>query len=205
MGLLAKQGGESFPIIEAGLHQAICCSLYDLGHQYNAKFDKWSHQALVVWELPDLRIEVEKDGKKEDLPRVISKKYTLSLGDKANLRKDLQSWRGKVFSNEELEGFDLQNILGKNCMIQIIHNSKDGKTYANIGTIIPLIKSLTPKQPENPIQYFSMDDHSAIPDFTPKWIKELIMVSKEYAEPKEDEPPAEYEHIPDESDDTTPF
>lgn len=196
MGLLAREGGEgNFPLVEQGLHQAVCSGLYDLGTHHNAKFDKWSHQCLIMWELPELRITIKKDDKEVDMPRVISKKYTLSLGEKSNLRKDLQSWRGKVFTNEELEGFDLQNILGKNCMIQIIHNSKDGKTYANIGTIIPLIKGNPIKESEMKIQYFSMDDHEAIPDFTPKWIKELILSSKEYSD-KQEEPPIP-DNIPD--------
>jgi len=38
---------------------------------------------------------------------MISKRYTMSLGEQSTLRKDLESWRGKKFTPEELQGFDL--------------------------------------------------------------------------------------------------
>ncbi|MHA1379626.1 MAG: hypothetical protein ACTSRG_14730 [Candidatus Helarchaeota archaeon] len=46
----------------------------------------------------------------------------MSLHAKATMRKFLESWRGKKFTKEELEGFDLQKILGKPCQLQIIHS-----------------------------------------------------------------------------------
>lgn len=180
MGFIVREQGESsFPVVEAGLHQAVCYALYDLGTHYSEKFDKSSRKVLIIWELPELRIDIEKDGVKQNLPRVVSKKYTLSLGEKANLRKDLSSWRGRVFTPQELEGFDLQSILGVNCMIQIIHNTKDGKTYANISNILPLLKNMPSKKPENPVVCFSLEENPILPEHTPKWIKELIMSSKE--------------------------
>lgn len=177
MAFIVKESGESnIPLVEEGVHQAICYALYDLGTHYSEKFDKWSHQCLIAWELPDIRF-TNKDG--DDVPRVVSKKYTLSLGEKSNLRKDLQSWRGKVFTADELLGFDLTSILGSNCMIQIIHTSKDGKTYANIGSIIPCLKSVPTKVPENKLIKFSLDEDAPIPEGIPAWIKAIILDSKE--------------------------
>lgn len=77
--------------------------------------------------------------KGEEKPRIISKEYTLSLSDKATLRRDLESWRGQRFSDDDIYvvGFDLQNILGKPCQITVGHNtSKTGKTYADIAGIV---------------------------------------------------------------------
>jgi hypothetical protein len=107
-----------------------------------------------------------------NLPHVVSKKYTMSLNEKANLRKDLQSWRGRTFAPEELEGFDITKLMGANCMIQIIHTHADNKIYANVASITPLYKGISRVEPENPTVIFQIGDE--IPKETPKWIVELI-------------------------------
>jgi hypothetical protein len=181
MSLIAKEGGGTpLPLIPAELHQAVCYGLYDLGSHHDEKFDKTTHQCVILWEIPGVRLDIEKDGEKLNVPRIMSKKYTLSLGERANLRKDLKAWRGRDFTPEELLSFDLKKLLGVNCMIQVVHNSKDGKTYSNIGALIPLIKGFPPKKPETEIQFFSMGESLEIPAYTPKWIKEIIESSNEY-------------------------
>jgi len=182
MGLIATEGGGSnFEPVSEGLHQAVCYSVYDLGTHYNEKFSKSSHQILIMWELPGERIDIEKNGEKLNLPRAISKKYTLSLGEKANLRKDLQTWRGRAFSAVELKGFDLHKLLGVGCQIQIIHNKKDDKTYANITAIMPMPKGSQPLKAENPLRFYSISDHGQnIPEGTPEWVTEIIKDSDEW-------------------------
>lgn len=167
---------EDFPIIEAGVKLAVCFGLFDLGIQYDKKWEKSVKKALIMWELPEERITIND----EDKPRAISKKYTLSLHKKAQLRKDLEAWRGKTFTDKELEGFDVKNILGKACQIQIIH-SEDGK-YANIAALMALPRSMTPPKAENPLKYFSFEDSTDIPEDTPKWVADIIKTSQEYKE-----------------------
>ena len=200
MGIVAKEKMGLPPIAE-GTYQAVCYRLYDLGSQFSEKWGKTAHQVLIVWEVPEARIEIEKDGVKVDLPRVVSKKYTLSLNEKAALRKDLQSWRGRNFTQDELNSFDITKLLGVNCMMQIIHNSKDGKTYANIASIMPLYKGMKKLEPENVATYFSMQENMDIPADTPDWIKELIEGSAEYqgrfpAEEGREEPPVDLDQVP---------
>jgi hypothetical protein len=179
MGLIAKEGSNVVPVSE-GVYQAICYAIFDLGTQFSEKFGKSSHQMMVIWEIPEERIEITRDDKVLDLPRVVSKKYTMSLNEKANLRKDLQSWRGKTFTPEELAGFDVTKLLGVNCMIQIIHTKTDSKTYANIASITPLYKGMEKKFPENPAVIFDLSKDRVIPETTPKWIRELIEDSAEW-------------------------
>jgi hypothetical protein len=70
----------------------------------------------------------------------VSKFYTLSLNEKANLRKDLESWRGKAFSDAEIEnGFDIEKLIGANCYLNIAQNDK-GKSV--ISAINPLPKGM---------------------------------------------------------------
>jgi hypothetical protein len=180
---MAKDGGGGgFEQVSEGVHRGVCYSIYDLGTHRDDKYQKDVHKVLLIWELPDERIEVERNGEKKDLPRVISKKYTLSLGEKATLRKDLQTWRGRAFTPEELKGFDLKNVLSKNCQLQVIHTTKEkGKTYANVAAIIPMPKNSAKFSPENPVRFFSFADGSLeIPDGTPDWIKDEIKASEEW-------------------------
>lgn len=180
MGLKAKDTPQ-FPPVPEGVHHAICIAIYDVGHQFSEKWNKTSHQVVIVWEFPEVRIEIEKDGTKQDLPRLISKTYTLSLNDRAALRKDLQAWRGKNFTQAELDGFELEDLLRVNAMIGVIHKKKDNKTFANLSSIAPLYKAIKRLEPESKVVFFSMDDGHEIPKETPKWIRELIENSTEYS------------------------
>ena len=205
MGLTArKPETNDFDPIEAGVQQAICIRYYDLGTQYMEAFDKSARKVMLMWEVPESRIEIE--GK--DLPRAISKEYTLSLHKKANLRVDLESWRGKLFTDKELEGFDLDNILGVNCMLNIIHKSNDRGTFANIASVMPLMKNMTKRKPENPTVYFSFDDGEIkIPEGTPQWIEDKIKASEEwnrFENGEEPEPPLG-DREPPLGDDDIPF
>ena len=125
-----------------GVHQAVCVDVIDLGMMLSAFPDektgqpKQQHKINVVWQIGDKR----DDGKRHQL----YKRYTLSLHEKAALRHDLESWRGKAFSFEELAGFDVEKLIGVNCLANVQHRkSKDGtKTYANVVAIMPLVKGM---------------------------------------------------------------
>ena len=137
MGLTAKDklGGDFTPIPE-DLHMAICYGIWDLGTQYSERWQKSAHKVAIVWEIPKVRGDFERNGKMMNLPRAISKQYRLSLHKKADLRKDLESWRGRKFTEDELaNGFDLKRLLGVPCQIQVLHNKVEDKTYANIAAI----------------------------------------------------------------------
>ena len=118
-----------------------------------------------------------------NLPRTVSSMFTLSLGKKAKLRPMLESWRGRPFTEAELEGFDLKNVLGANALLNIIHTKKGDKTYANISTVSPLMKGTPKKTPELPQIFFSLaecGDRIVVPNSLPEWIKAKLMLSEEY-------------------------
>ena len=209
MGLTVKKK-VNFDPVPQGLHHAVCYGLYDLGTQFDEHFGKHTRKVLIAWEIPGERILIEKDGVKFDLPRAISRQYTQSLHEKANLRKDLESWRGKAFTTEELEGFNLKTILGTNCMIQVIHKKKDDKVYANVSNIVSLLKGMVKMQPENPLRYFSFEDGDIIPEGTPDWISDLIKASVEWQQiqgggmPEQDSPTID-DGLGDVDDSSIPF
>ncbi len=203
MGLTAK-AEKGFDPVPAGVYQGICYSIYDLGTQYQKNFDKYAHQCLIIWEIPSERIEIQRDGNTFSLPRVVSKTFTMSLGTKANLRKYLESWRGRVFTDEELQGFDISKLVGVNGMVQVIHTSKDGNTYANVSAILPLYKGMQKLEPENPIVVYKLEDGEP-PEATPKWIVDRIHASTEWQGVNQPTNPPEDEQPPITEDSDVPF
>lgn len=135
----------------------------------------------IGWELPnETRIFKEEDG---EMPFVISKEYTLSMHEKSNLRKDLKSWRGKDFTEDEVKMFDITKLLGVPCMLNIIHTpSKDGsRLYANIAGVTPMPKGVKcPPQVNDTVELsydqWDEEEFNKLPDF----IKDKMKTSVEY-------------------------
>jgi len=139
MALIASAGsGKSYRPCPAGVHDAVCAFVEDLGYEYSEQYQKESRKIVIVWEIN----EPMDDGR----PYSISKRYTLSLNEKAALRKDLEGWRGQKFTEDQLKGFDVEVLRGKQCQLHIIQNEKDGKTYANIQAVLPKGKNSPPIQ-----------------------------------------------------------
>ncbi len=178
MAIVAKNKGDGFDPINEGVHVAICYSVIDLGMQYSEMFGKSSRKILITFEVPDETIVI--DGK--DLPRAISKEYTLSLSEKSNLRKDLQAWRGRVFTETELEGFDLVKLIGIGCQIQIIHTQKNGGIYSNIASIMGLPKGVKVGDTVNEHIYFDLESPESLSLLgkIPQWIQDKIKKSETY-------------------------
>ena len=174
MALIASSTkGASITPIEEGTYTGTCYAIIDNGDQYSETFKKYSHKVTLMWELLDTFIEV--DG--EQQPRSISKTYTLSLNEKSDLRKDLRSWRGREFTDEELEGFELKNVLGVPCLLNIIHKTGTERTYAVIAGIMKMPKGATaPKLISDEI-YFDLEESpldmiDTLPEFLQKRIKD---------------------------------
>lgn len=183
MSLTAKEpeNTKDYDPIEEGMHHAICYALYDIGSQTTPFSDKPVEQVVLIFELPDERIQLEKDGEEVDLPRAISSIFRNSLHKKANLRKFLESWRSKKFTKEELTGFDLRNILGVNCMLQVLHKEKEnGNKFAYIQNIVPLMKGMEKRKTENQLVDFDINLDKEIPINTPEWVKDKIKASVEW-------------------------
>lgn len=180
MGFIVSDtgGGGDYTPVPEGTHAAVCNMLVDLGVQeteYQGQ-KKVVQQIYIGWELPDNRIEwKDKDGNQHEGPMTIGKTYTKSLGEKANLRKDLTNWRGRAFTDEELAGFDLLNILGKPCQVTVAHIAKGEKTYANVTGLSGWQKRMgEPPQPERHVIKFSCDDDESEWENLPEWLRKKI-------------------------------
>lgn len=185
MPLIARESSSaSIAPINPGVYVAVCYGLIDLGTHHNPLFENAAHKILIQWELPEVRGDFERDGQQVNLPRAISKRYTLSLSEKANLRRDLESWRGRKFAAPELSGFDLRAILGTPCQLQIVReNSKEGRVFATIAAIMALPKGAPRPKAENPTAFFSFEDAGdkpVLPSGLPEWVTKTVMESKEW-------------------------
>ena len=191
MAFLAKDsgGGGNFKRVPAGAYIGRCYSLIDLGTQLTSgNFgEKLQHKIRIDWELfgedengEPLTIDV--NGKM--MPMTINKSYTVSLHEKASLRKDLAAWRGKDFTEEEARGFDVQKLLGAYCMVNVTTSESAGKTYSNVAGLTPLpgaLKNVKPA-PVHEHTVFDLDapDMAAFNKFHAK-LQEAIKRSPEWA------------------------
>lgn len=178
MSMIASDnGGQTIPKLEGGVYTAISSAIIDLGLQTSEKFQKTQRKFMMIWNIKGEEVEVNG----EKLPRTMSKEYSFSLNEKSTLRKDLQAWRGKVFTDEELQGFNLLNILNKACQLQIILEEKNGKQYNNIAGIMSLPKGTEIEKLEN-IYHFDIEDESTYMNWVniPSWIQERIKKADNY-------------------------
>ena len=188
MGIVAraKDGDKEYKLVNPGAHTAICNMVVDVGLQQTGYGPK--HKVYFRFELPGERVEWEKDGVKHNGPMSVGQFFTVSLSQKSTLRGFLESWRGRAFTKQELDGFDLFNVAGVPCILNIVHNAHEGKTYANIKAVMPLPKGTERPKAENPILKYSPDARGDY-DKLPEWLKEKI--TKAVSVTPEDEPVAE--------------
>lgn len=130
MPIIVREPESKFTPAPEGLYQAVCVDAIDLGIVNT----QWGDKPKV-----ELRWQLDAENPDTGKRFEVRARYTASLNEKANLRKHLEMWRGRKFTNEELQGFDLEKLIGVNCQLQVIHNlSDEGKTYANVQAIVPL-------------------------------------------------------------------
>ena len=110
--MIISDNSKEFKIAPAGNHMARLYSVIDLGHQATewAGETKIMHKVVLTWELhgdDDNGAPLQTDDKK---PLIVSKRYTVSLGDQARLRQDLEAWSNKKMTAEDRKNFDLKNL-----------------------------------------------------------------------------------------------
>ena len=141
MSFYVEDKGGNFERCPSGMHLARCYRIVDLGTQKTEYMGqvKYLHKVMIGWEIHGTDDSGKPLKMKDERPFAIFKNYTLSWSEKANLRLDLQSWRGRPFSQEEMRKFDLKNVLGAFCMLNVIERpGQDGKTYTNVAGVTPV-------------------------------------------------------------------
>lgn len=178
-----KGGGNNIEPIPTGNYPAICYSMIHIGtvEENILGTIKILNKVRITWELPtELKVFKEENGEQ---PIVISKEFTLSMHEKSTLRNYLKNWRGKDFTEEEANAFDITKLIGVPCMLNITHKkSKDGqRTYAEIGSISTMPKGFEcpPQINESFIftyENFNENNFNKLPEF----IRLKMITSEEY-------------------------
>lgn len=170
MPLIVKDNPGTFELAPEGTHVARCYQVIDLGEQQTTFGLK--RKVLINFELPN---ELMADGR----PFSVGNRYTPSLNEKAILRQHLESWRGKAFTPDELEGFDVFKVLGHAAMVSIVHSTAGEKTYANIKSVSALPKGFVcPPMINEAIAFNTEDFNRSELERLPEWMHKIIVFPK---------------------------
>lgn len=182
MGIYAEKKEGEFQSVKPGTYMARCYRMIEIGtikEDFQGQ-EKMQQKVMITWELPTEKAIFDEE--KGEEPFAVSKTYTLSMHEKANLRKDLESWRGKGFTEEEAKRFDLTALLGKPCLVSIIQQPSKlnpGRSYTVISSIMPLMKKMECPDQINPTKVLSYDEFNwelfeSLSDYTKDKIKSSL-------------------------------
>jgi len=151
---VATDSGSSndFENPEAGTYAGRCIRVVDVGtrdNEWKGEVKK-QRQVRITWEIS----EKMSDGR----PFVVADSYTLNIGEKANLGKLLNGWRGKPFTDEEKAGFDLATIIGVPGLVSVSYKESKGKQYQNVKSVLQLPKGMTVEDQFNDSFLFDIED-----------------------------------------------
>ena len=185
MSIIAQQtnnngGGQTVP---AGTHVARCYQIIHIGtivDTYQGE-EKLVNKVRIVFELP---LETADFGKGEQ-PFSIGRDFTLSMHEKSGLRAFVQGWLGKAMSDAEANKFDIATLLGKECMLNVMHRtSNTGRTYADIKGASPLVKGMTCPPLVNSafLLDYDSEDFDLRFKMLPEWLQNKVSSSKEFSD-----------------------
>ncbi|MDA2918732.1 hypothetical protein MYX76_04450 [Desulfobacterota bacterium AH_259_B03_O07] len=184
---------------------ARCISIIDLGMQKKPQFkNKIQHDIAISFELDEKM--------SNGLPFVQTRFYSLSLGDKAHLRRDIESWLGRKLTGEELDkdGFEMKSLLLQWAMVSIVHVESGGETYSNIVGITRPDKQTRARLeshkelPVNETIFFDLENSDdQVFELIPEWLQKKIEAreieedneAEEYNEEEQAEQEAEQQSI----------
>lgn len=163
------------PPVEPGVYMAVCIGFIDLGEQYSEKFNSYTNKGMYVWELPGETIEI--DG--EQKPRQLSKEFTISASNKSNLRKFIETWNSKSYSDEDFMEFDVFEQVGKPCQLNVVLN--ETKEYSNVDNLMPIPRGFPAPTTDTKLIKWDMDAwNDEVFAELPEWIQDKIKKSTQY-------------------------
>ena len=171
-------GGDFLPC-PAGVYPSRLYRIVDMGSQsesFEGKAPVMRRKLLLSFEILDPDVTTEKGE-----PMTIHRRFTWSMHPQSALRPFLSAWRGKPFSDDEAAMFDFGKLLGAAALLNITNVERGGRIRADIASISPLPKGMTPPPGINELTAF----HAEHPDLVVlaslgKKLQEAIEASPEY-------------------------
>lgn len=182
MATKAESQKKEFKLVPAGTHLARCYAFLHLGHVPNTfpgATTPTVNKIRLTWELPQEMAQFKEGG--EEQPFSMSQEYTLSMNEKANLRKMVESWFGQKFTDEEAENFDTELLVGKECLLTIVHTVKGDRTYAGVQNVTSLPKGMVCPEPINKTSIITWENMSPTDfDAIPPNLRDKMKQATEY-------------------------
>jgi hypothetical protein len=161
----------------AGTHLARVINIIYLG-TVKGNFGE-SFKVRITWELPT-ETHVFKEGE-EAKPFVVSREFGLAMGKKSHLRPIVEGVLGVALKDEEAYSFDVDEILGKECLLNISLEDTESGTYANVNTASKLVKGMTCPPAVNPLKVLSYEKwDQKYYDALPGFLKEKMEKTPEF-------------------------
>lgn len=184
-----------FVLCPAGPQLAVCCDVVDLGIENTPwqGVNRDVHKCRLKWQS---HYTLPATGE----PFLVQKKYTLSLGPKSNLRKDIDAWRKNPLTDKELADFDLEILIGKMCYLNVKHTTRNGKRYADVVSLMPP----PPNSPKLVIRNYVRDVVRRQADEEAKAAAAARQQAVEAQAPEtyvDEPPPGEWDSVDDPNDD----
>lgn len=177
---IGGDGNYTNKIAPVGMHLARIYQIIDLGTtEQGGQFAGKKRKVQILFELP-LETAIFNPEKGEQ-PYYARNMYTLSMNEKSTLRKDVHSIEGRILTEEEAKKYNVFSLLGRECMVNIIHKPSGDRVFANIQTITPLPKGMVCPPAVNPPLVFStqapdMEAFRSLPEF----VQDKIKLSDEF-------------------------
>jgi hypothetical protein len=182
MALTAPKSNKNYEPVPAGNHVARLYQIVHLGTikgEYKGKPTE-SDKVRLTFELCNEK-KAFNEGE-EPRPFSISREFSFYMSPKANLRAFVEGMIGTKLHDEEAYNFDLEQLLGDACLLNVVHVEKESGTYANIQTATPLPKGMDAPALANEKKLIDVNtatdtEIDALPDF----IKDKMKSSVEWA------------------------
>lgn len=193
--VVAKNSGGGFAAHPAGQFPMVCVDVVDLGRS----IEQFKNEPPR--EVPKIALVFVSGARQADEQKslaLVTVEMTNSSGEKANLRKFIEDWRGKSYTPEQLaDGLPVTKLYGQVALVNVEHIlTRKGRTFAKVRSLGPLPKELpTP-------------DKGLVEEYTrPKFLTDKKQayadaVAKHRLEVGAGEPEPEY---PGDDDDTDPL
>lgn len=180
--------GGDYEVPPAGNFPAVLVALVDCGTQ-TSKFGT-ARKVFLVWQIDGEADPAEEGSEGEAKRFYLGEQYTASLNEKANLRKVVNMMRGKPLGEEE--EYDVTELVGKPCMVDVQHTQNGDRKYAKVGSVARLPKGVPPPKPEHkPFTWEVGDDLKALdaawlPRVFGRKLRDEVMASAELSAGKGD-------------------
>lgn len=168
--------------VPAGSYPARLYSIIHIGSVKTETMGKTKEvdKVRLTFELPTKK-EVFNEEKGEQ-PYSVSTEFTLSMYESAYLRKFIEGWVGKKLTEEEAINTDIEEYIGKEGLVNIVHSEKNGNVYANIASISALPDGMICPKQINPSFILNYNDKWDLEVFEklPNFLKEKMSKTPEY-------------------------